>query len=263
MQSGGSIAVNASDRIESRLHQIEREEQIEILYACESGSRAWGFASPDSDYDVRFVYKRSLKHYLSLQETKDTLEYPISDNLDFSGWDLKKFLLHFGKSNGVMFEWLQSPIVYLDVKEFGVLHRQLMPKYFHLRSTAKHYLGLAKRTFLDFREEPKVKLKKYFYILRPLFAAHWICQKQSIPPMEFGPLFKAADLGEKSHSNVIQLQKIKNELDESAMITRIRDLESFIAEELERCEKQSSEFPETKIDLSELDRQFMESVITG
>src|SRR3954464_6280309 len=98
------------EQIEEALGAIERECGVRMLYACESGSRAWGFPSPDSDYDVRFFYLRPLSFYLSVAERKDQLDFPINDELDIKGWDIRKALQLVCKSNTTPFEWLQSPI---------------------------------------------------------------------------------------------------------------------------------------------------------
>ena len=100
------------DRILHQLQQLEKTEGITILHAVESGSRAGGFPSPDSDYDVRFIYVRSCEAYLRLEKRRDVLELPIDEELDISGWDLDKALRLLHGSNPTLFEWCQSPIVY-------------------------------------------------------------------------------------------------------------------------------------------------------
>lgn len=253
------IDINAA--IISRLREIENTEDIQILYACESGSRAWGFASPDSDFDIRFIYKRPLKDYVVLKDLPDTLEYPIQDNLDYSGWDFKKFLFHLYKSNGVMFEWLQSPIAYRDIQGFRNTFQKLMADYFNPRSTINHYLGLTKRTYLDFGESTEVKLKKYFYILRPLMAASWIHRKKTIPPMDFESLLASADWDNRILSLVSELKQKKERSDESQLIPRITDLESFVTEKMQYYEANLPENPECGKDISELNNLFFSSVM--
>jgi predicted nucleotidyltransferase len=99
-----------------QLEQIEQEEQVTILYACESGSRAWGFPSQDSDYDVRFIYLHKPEWYLSIYDKRDVIERPINNMLDINGWDLRKALNLFRKSNPPLLEWLQSPIQYKEIQ---------------------------------------------------------------------------------------------------------------------------------------------------
>ena len=120
------------EKIQAQLHRIEDEEHIKILLAVESGSRAWGFASPDSDYDVRFVYVRRTEDYLRLEMVRDVIELPINDVLDINGWDLQKTLKLLYKSNPTLFEWFSSPIVYKET-EFAGKFRDLMIHFFHQR----------------------------------------------------------------------------------------------------------------------------------
>src|SRR6188768_2678862 len=108
-----------NDIIVAKLKEVERQYQVKILYACESGSRAWGFASPDSDFDARFIYVHKKEHYLSIEEQRDVIELPIDEVLDINGWELKKALRLFKKSNGPLYEWLQSPIVYMQDEFFA------------------------------------------------------------------------------------------------------------------------------------------------
>jgi predicted nucleotidyltransferase len=255
-------SMNINDTVISRLNEIEKEEGIQILFACESGSRAWGFASADSDFDIRFVFKRPLRGYMVLQDPPDTLEYPIKDNLDFSGWDIKQFLLHLYKSNGVMFEWLQSPVKYWDSRGFCATLSNVMNDYFNPRSTINHYLGLTKRTLLDFGESEGVKLKKYFYVLRPLMAARWVHGRKCIPPMDFASLLSASEFTESVLSKIADLQRLKAQCLESQLIPRLTDLEAFVHSELDFIE---SHLPE-KIpgrDISDLNALFLHYIASA
>ena len=117
------------EKIQAQLRRIEEEEHIKILLAVESGSRAWGFASPDSDYDVRFIYIRPTQDYLRLDSVRDVIELPIDEVLDINGWDLQKTLRLLHKSNPTLFEWFSSPIVYRET-EFADTFRKLMSHYF-------------------------------------------------------------------------------------------------------------------------------------
>ena len=113
-----------------KLHEIEIKENVKILFAAESGSRAWGFASPDSDYDVRFIYVRPKEEYLRLDTVKDVIEVPINDVLDINGWDLQKALRLLYKSNPTLFEWFSSPIIYMETEfadEFRVFFYKTKP----------------------------------------------------------------------------------------------------------------------------------------
>lgn len=173
------------------LHKIEKEEQVRILYACESGSRAWGFPSKDSDYDVRFIYVRPVEWYLSIFEKRDVIERPISNLLDINGWDLRKALNLFRKSNPPLLEWLQSPIPYYTKYSVAEQIRGISPLTFSPKSCMYHYLNMAKGNYRDYLQGEQVKIKKYFYVLRPLLACGWIETYHTMPPIEFDRLVDA------------------------------------------------------------------------
>lgn len=154
--------------IVEKLSEIGESNQVKNLFAIESGSRAWGFPSPDRDYDVRFIYVHSKEYYLSVDEQRDVIELPINDLLDINGWELRKALRLFKKSNGPLYEWLQSPIVYTQNTEFVDELKNLMPHYFSPRATMHHYLSMAKTVFESDLGGGEVRLKKYFYALRPI-----------------------------------------------------------------------------------------------
>lgn len=171
-----------------QLKRIEREENVRILYACESGSRAWGFPSRDSDYDVRFLYIKPAEWYLSIFEKRDVIEQPISDKLDMSGWDLKKALRLFRKSNPPLLEWLQSPIQYMERYSAATRIRELAAGMFSPRASMHHYLHMASGNYRTYLQGDTVKIKKYFYVVRPLLACEWIEKYGTMPPIEFQQL---------------------------------------------------------------------------
>src|SRR5688500_9825730 len=164
--------------IQHRLRSVEEADGARILYAVESGSRAWGFPSADSDYDVRFVYVRPRDWYLSvnLESRRDVIERPIVDHIDLSGWDIRKALRLFAKSNPPFLEWLSSPIVYRDELSFADAVRALLPRYYSPVSSLYHFLRMAQGNYREFLQGPEVIVKKYFYVLRPLLAVRWIEQ---------------------------------------------------------------------------------------
>ncbi len=176
------------DVILEKLKAIEKENTIIILYAVESGSRGWGFASRDSDYDVRFIYVHPVEWYLSIDEKKDFIEVPINDELDINGWDLKKALLQYKKSNPSLMEWLSSPIVYRETSGTAQKMRDLLSEYFMPVHGIYHYLHIAKNKYEEVMKTDKVKIKRYFYILRPVLACMWIEKNGTMPPMAFSKL---------------------------------------------------------------------------
>ncbi len=173
------------DIILNKLSAIEKENNIKILYAVESGSRGWGFASQDSDYDVRFIYTHPTDWYLSIEDKKDFIEVPINDLLDINGWDIRKAFLHYKKSNPTLMEWLSSPIVYIENYSAAQRMRELLPFYFSQVPTIYHYLHIARNKFEEVIATNQVKIKHYFYILRPILACMWIEKNNATPPMEF------------------------------------------------------------------------------
>ena len=190
-----------------QLKQIEKEHHVRILYACESGSRGWGFPSPDSDYDVRFIYVNALPWYLKIDTPRDVIECPINNDLDICGWELRKTLQLFNNSNPTLFEWLNSPIIYHEEKTVADQLRNLMANFYHGIKGRWHYLSMAKNNFRGYLQGEQVRLKKYLYVLRPILAAQWIDAGKGIPPMRF------ADLAQEMVNDPALAQEIKTLLD--------------------------------------------------
>lgn len=226
------------EQIMTALERIEHEENVRILYACESGSRAWGFPSRDSDYDVRFLYVRPVEWYLSIFEKRDVIERPISDMLDINGWDLKKALTLFRKSNPPLLEWLESPIVY---KEYGTAAeqiRRISPLTFSPKSCLYHYLNMAKGNYRDYLQGEQVKIKKYFYVLRPILACEWIEKFDTMPPVEFDRLVEAMVPGGSELKSVIDgLLVRKRAGDEMDYEPRINPINEFLEGKIEYFER--------------------------
>jgi len=195
------------DIIMIKLSEIERDNNIKILYAVESGSRGWGFASKDSDYDVRFIYAHTYDWYLSIEDKKDFIEVPINNLLDINGWDIRKTLIHYKKSNPTLLEWLSSPVIYTENYSFAQKLRYLLPDYFSPVPTIYHYLHIAKNKFEEIMNTDQVKIKKYFYILRPILACMWVEAKNSMPPMEFYKLMAEQQL---NNTIVDEINKLLN-----------------------------------------------------
>mgnify|MGYP000958089761 FL=1 len=127
--------------IQKKLEEIEKQEHVKIILAVESGSRAWGFDSADSDYDVRFLYVREPEMYLKLDNIRDVIEWQLDEVFDISGWDIKKALQLLYKSNPTLFEWINSPIVYKETKETLEL-RDIAKEYFDVKKSVMHYLNM-------------------------------------------------------------------------------------------------------------------------
>lgn len=174
--------------IKTQLKHLEQEKNIKILLAVESGSRAWGCPSPDSDYDVRIIYIHPRDYYLTIGERKDNINYFHGELLDINGWDIRKTLRLLSKSNATLFEWNQSPMVYQAAEGFQAELQQLITDYFQPYHSLNHYKGIAINSFKSIQGNDTIKLKKLFYVIRPLLAAEWIVEKASVPPMDIPSL---------------------------------------------------------------------------
>jgi len=181
------IDTSIYNEVIENLNKIEKENNVVILQAIESGSRAWGFPSPDSDYDVRFIYAHSKDWYIQLNEQRDVIELPISDELDIAGWDLRKALNLANKGNAVVQEWLISPIVYRQSDSFGKLSELIKPA-FNPMATYHHYRSMAKKAFFDIENSNEKKLKRFFYFARATLSAKWILEKKTMPSIVFSDL---------------------------------------------------------------------------
>ncbi len=216
--------------IQEKLREIEERENVTILLAIESGSRAWGFASPDSDYDVRFIYVRPMEEYLRLNPPKDTIEWQLDEVLDINGWDLKKALIQFKKGNATLFEWSNSPVVYKRTDIWEKIY-DVAKAYFSAKTGIYHYYGTAKNTYETYLQDELVKYKKYFYALRPLLACKYIEEYNCPPPVLFDNLLKL-DLPNKLRQGIDELLEIKKVTQESDLNPQIPIIQDFIASEL-------------------------------
>lgn len=231
-------------RIKEKLHEIEKKENIRILLAVESGSRAWGFASPDSDYDVRFIYVRKKDGYLRLEAVRDVIENPIDDMLDINGWDLQKTLRLLYKSNPTLFEWFSSPIVYMET-EFANKFRSIMANYFSNKRSLYHYISMAEGNYREYLKRDMVRAKKYFYVLRPVLACRWILEKGTPPPMLFAELMKS-QLPKELCGDVERLLELKMNSSEIKEIQRVDAINAYLDSSIVEIKSILQSMEETK-----------------
>lgn len=219
-----------------RLARVEAAEGVKILLAIESGSRAWGFASPNSDFDVRFIYVRPADWYLSvdLEERRDVIEYPIVDEIDLNGWDVRKALRLFWKSNPAFVEWVQSPINYIERGSFAPQVRELLPQVYRLDSGIHHYRSMAKTNYREHLQAEMVRLKKYFYVLRPLLAVRWLQTYQTPAPIEFDKLLHLIDDAPLLQADIAALLAQKRFTPELGLSPKVPRINDFIEAELAR-----------------------------
>lgn len=224
-----------------RIRDAEAEHGVEVLYAVESGSRAWGFESPNSDYDVRFIYVHPKDWYISidLEEKRDVIEYEIVDEIDINGWDVRKALKLFRKSNPAFIEWLQSPIVYLERGSFAQKARDLTPEIYSIEKGIYHYRSMAKTNYRGYLKSDRVPLKKYFYVLRPLLSIMWLEKFRSPAPIEFDKLRTLVSHDEALNCRIEDLLERKRKSPEKELAPPVIELNQFIEKELDRVEKYS------------------------
>ena len=243
-------------KIQQKLTEIEEKENIKILHCVESGSRSWGFASPDSDFDVRFIYLRNKEFYLKLGKTRDVIEWELNDVYDINGWDIQKALRLLHNSNPTVFEWNNSPIVYRTSPMWEKV-REVINEYFLSRTGMNHYLSTAKHNYKEYVRSDEVKLKKYFYVLRPILACRWIMDNNTPPPMLFSELMEA-ELDRNLYEPVNKLLEIKMQTSELGTGKRIDVINEYIEEQFEILKnKLDSMESETQKDWDKLDALFL------
>lgn len=254
-----SDAVKATVR--QKLSEIEKQDNVRILYACESGSRAWGFPSADSDYDIRFIYIHSHDWYLSIDDQRDVIERPLDENIDLSGWEIRKAFRLFRKSNPPLLEWLRSPIVYGQKGGLADRLRELMSAYYSPRNCFHHYLHMAEGNFREYLRGETVRVKKYFYVLRPVLGCRWIEAGLGPVPMEFVTLVEKTALSETVREEIFSLMKRKQSGQELDLEPKIHVISSFIESELERLQKQVALQPPQPNESDKLNELFRSTLI--
>lgn len=244
------------------LAAIEDRESVRILFAVESGSRAWGFASRNSDYDVRFIYIHQPNWYLSIRDRRDVIECPISNDLDISGWDLRKALGLFSKSNPPLLEWLGSPIIYKD--DYGLADnlREMLTTAFQPNRSMYHYLHMARGNYREYLKGEVVRLKKYLYVLRPILACLWIEKHGTMPPTEFSKLVRDSRLSVTLNAALNELLARKMSGDELDTAPKVQVLNEFIEQMLDHYSLLSGKRPTPVADYDALDALFIKMLHT-
>jgi predicted nucleotidyltransferase len=229
------IADEMRAHIAAKLGAVAAEDGVRILYAAESGSRAWGFPSPDSDFDVRFLYAHERDWYVSLAEARDVIERPLDEKrVDLAGWDIRKALRLLLRSNPALYEWLVSAIVYVDGPLRAEL-RALFEAQASPRALAHHYWSIARgqwRSEIEGREQ--VRLKKYLYVVRPLLSLAWVADYSTPPPMAIDDLLAQSPLPAAVRTAIEGLLREKRETPELGARPPIAGIDAWAAGELER-----------------------------
>jgi uncharacterized protein len=256
------IAENIRAEILRRIAAAEAQHDVRILLAVESGSRAWGFASPNSDFDARFIYAHPRDWYLSvsLEEKRDVIEYPIVDDIDLNGWYVRKALRLFRKSNPAFVEWIQSPIVYLQRGPFAERVRDLLPRLYSCVNGVHHYRSMAKRNYRGYLQSDRVPLKKYFYVLRPLLSVRWIERYNAPPPLEFERLLELIAAEKSLLSDIHALLAMKRSSPELGKAAPVASIDRYIVAELDRISVSTSKVQDRRDFWQALDHVFHASL---
>lgn len=261
------IAPEKRQAILESLATIEIEHDVRVVFACESGSRGWGFSSPDSDYDARFVYVHRQSWYLTVNERtgpgqpqRDVIELPIDDELDVGGWDLRKALRLVSKSNPTLLEWLRSPIVYRCDEAMKAGLEKLAEEFYSPIAAWHHYFSMAKGNFRGYLKGDRVRTKKYLYVLRPVLACRWIEKEPGPPPMAFelllerllpsGALRDAIDA-------LLDKKRVSREVEDGPRIASISD---YLEAEIERMQRSPPMLPASRGNQENLDAFFQQTL---
>ena len=245
------------EQIAIELNRIQEQHDVQILYAVESGSRAWGFASTDSDWDVRFIYIHRPEWYLSIDEKRDNIEEILPNTIDLAGWELRKTLKLFRKSNPPLFEWLKSPLIYLEQYSTTKKLRELTKDFFNPKTCLYHYLHMAQCNFKNYLRTDIVRVKKYFYVLRPILACMWIEQTNTMAPMEFNDLVRTQISDKRLKNEIEKLLIRKQDGEELDKEPKNQMLNDFLEKKIDYFESQVKLYDkELKPDTERLDNLF-------
>jgi len=244
-------------RIEHELKEIEKNCKVKIIYACESGSRAWNFASANSDYDVRFIYAHPKNWYLTIAERRDVIEIPLDGELDINGWDIRKSLILLRKSNSPLLEWISSPIKYRNAIPIMNGFVKLSEDAFMPESSCYHYLSMAKNIISKFDEVEEVKIKSYLYSLRAILCCKWIIKRLNQPPMRIQELLGEYLSSGKLNEFVEEIISEKSKGDEYLKIKRSSRFEDYLYDQLNILEANIPINPR-KIPIEKFDFVFQE-----
>lgn len=249
------------ERILEEIKRLEEQNDIKICFVVESGSRAWGFPSKDSDYDVRFIYVHRKEWYLSIDQKRDVIELPINDLLDMNGWELRKALQLFRKSNPPLMEWLHSGIVYYQAFSLVDKMKAIQEKVFLPQAALFHYLNMAKGNYRDYLQGDQVRIKKYFYVLRPILACMWIEKYNSVPPILFQDL--VADLLKDGQlkQEIQTLLDRKMRGDELNLEPKVTAINEFLEQEIIRLEEYTKSIKVKKEDITPLLDELFRNVL--
>lgn len=266
--------LDTEHEIQKKITDLETRYGIKVLYACESGSRAWGFESKDSDWDVRLIYAHPPEKYCAVFfeeleiESRQSINLPLDQNdIDVAGWDVQKTFGLIYNSNPTVWEWLTSPIIYRSTPVVELI-RDTARSYYTKNACIHHYHNMARGNFLQYIQAPAVRnemvsLKKYLYALRPILACLWQIGKSEPPPMEFARLiqgeFHRIPAGVRSAiEKLVVAKKAGVELGKSKPIEILDEWLSEKLNEINQYKENMEAF--SKRPVSELNERFREAL---
>lgn len=254
--------------IRAKLREVEKEHNINIIHAIESGSRAWGFPSKDSDYDVRFLYINNLDHYLSIDQKRDVIDTPIvlddflGVEFDMNGWDIKKAITLATRGNAVVNEWLSSPVQYIVNEPYYGRLRDFIQETADLRAYFYFYRNYMRDPWNSYSKESKqaIKIKQYCYVLRCALSLEWLETQMSPPPMDLPSIFKGIEIDPELRSEIDQLISNKAEATEADYMPRSSILDNFIDNAISEERKRPAKDELEKCNLDKANALFREFI---
>jgi predicted nucleotidyltransferase len=250
------------ETIVASLKALEKERGLRVLFACESGSRAWGFASRDSDWDVRFFFVWPRDHYLRVLLPPDYLHCDLPGELDLTGWDLRKALHHAAKSSASVFEWLRSPVVYYDAGGFAQQMLAVSDPCFQIKPTVHHYLGLARQLWAQAGEGTSLNGKKCLYVLRATLCARWSLTYGTPPPVAFAELLPLVNDAALT-AEILEFVRLKQAATEKDALPVSPALREFLATMQSDCLAAAAVLSHPEPDLAPLDHLLLATLDDG
>jgi uncharacterized protein len=249
------------NKILNELRGLEEKYEIKIIFAVESGSRAWGCPSEDSDYDVRFIYIHRKDWYLSIDQKRDVIELTINEKLDIFGWELRKTLQLFRKSNPPLMEWLHAGIVYYQAFSLVEKMKTIEKKVFRPQPALYHYVKMAKNNFLRITEKDQVNIKQYINVLRPILACKWIETQRTFPPNEIHQIMDKLLQEGQLKQEILNLVERKMSGDTEVPLSNVKAIKNFMEEEIKRILEIASKFKRPQEDITPMLDQLFRDVL--
>jgi len=264
--SSGSMEAHPIDpkireAVLEKLRLVEAEHDVRVLYACESGSRGWGFASPDSDYDVRFIFARPAREYLRVTPIRDVIEEVPGPVFDVNGWDVRKALQLLAKGNATLVEWLSSPVVYRQNDGFVTRLREVAAAVYQPIRSFHHYCAMGRGNYREYLQGDQVRAKKYLYVLRPLLAAKWVLERADSPPMAFESMVRELVNEPDVLHDVQELLELKRRSGEQEWLAARPILNAFLDRLLQELSQAEPRIGDP--DLRLLDELLAETILGG